>query len=297
MSIEDMTNQQKIDWIAWLFQYPALTVMIFLRRKVGFRQLKPLKLFIMMCVLIWGPGIIAALSMGVAKVQEEGSLWMKGFGVVMLATGLVQRYLRWRDIRHGARWHTYSRGVSYFEFLPIRQDLVYRIVDPLVCFGIGWGISDTVSQGLGSWVMFCAVTLAFLENYSYDKQLEYALDTLDSLVESEVQTQLVQHFADGQEAQKQVHSLKKTAGIPTGLGPDIERLLAKRQKPPSTEIVTPMPQQRRTAPPPEPHLEPPPAPVRNPSLVSRIQENLAAQQRASGSHNSPQADGESFDRA
>jgi hypothetical protein len=237
MSLGDMTTKQKIDSIAWLMQFPAITVMVFLRRKIGYRQLSPTKLVIMALVLFFGPRVmntfLGTFTFGVVTVRADGLIWQLLFAVVMLIVGLVQRQLRWRAIRKGIRWHTYSRGVSWFDFLPIRQDLIYRVIDPVVGCAVGWVISDMLSPALGTWIMFSSLALWFLEQYSYDKQLDHALDNLDSLVEADVHSELVQHFTQGPAVAKQRHHLTETAGIPTGLGPDVERLIAQRQSRPA----------------------------------------------------------------
>jgi hypothetical protein len=79
------------------------------------------------------------------------------------------------------------------------------------------------------------VLLYVYEQNLYDKMLANDLDTLDGLIAAEVQGETVKHFESGQTAEAQQQSLEETAGIPTGLAPDIHKQVelrrAKQRKP------------------------------------------------------------------
>lgn len=234
MSLSDLTLSQKMDIALWLLEFPSLSVLIFLRRKVGYRTLKPLRLFIIAVVLCYlGNPHAQLFNIGerLIPIGVESPLAM--FGTVVLIVGLVQRWFRWRDIRKGVLWHTHSRGVSYFEFLPIPLTYVYRFVDPIVAFFIGGFIGQLPwMSSLGTWIIFSAVCLFVLESYIRDKQLDHDLDILDNLVLSEVASKTVQHFSGGATAGSgtQSASLSETAGIPTGVASDIAAQIEARRR-------------------------------------------------------------------
>jgi hypothetical protein len=76
--------------------------------------------------------------------------------------------------------------------------------------------------------MLSALALYIFEQALYEKRLERDLDTLDGLITSEVQNETVKHFEGEQPGEKQFR-LEETAGIPTGLAPDIHRQIELRK--------------------------------------------------------------------
>ncbi len=247
MSLNDLTISQKIDFVLWLLEFPALTVLVFLRRRVGYRTLKPLRLFIVASLLCYlGNPQAQLFNLGERLIPIDVSTPLSIFGTLVLIVGLVQRWLRWREIRKGVMWHTYSRGVSYFEFLPLRIDYIYRYVDPAAAFVAGVLIAQVPwCRGLGTWIVLSSFGLFLLEQYLHDKQLAHDLDILDSLFISEVQSQVVQHFTGGagEGAAGQRTSLADTAGIPTGVAADIAAQIERRRKdrPPPPDNLAPEP--------------------------------------------------------
>lgn len=234
MSLSDLTLQQKIDIVLWLLEFPALSILVFLRRRVGYRTLKPLRLFIMAAIISYLGNPQASIFNPVGNIVFiDFSTPLSIFGSLVFIVGMMQRWLRWREIRRGVMWHTHSRGVSYFEFLPIRLDFVYRFVDPLVAAVIGIAIAQApVFRGLGTWIVFGSFAVFMLEQYIHDKQLDHDLDILDSLFVSEIHAKTVQHFTGGaqQEAVAARTSLSETAGIPTGVAADIAAQIERRRR-------------------------------------------------------------------
>ena len=233
-----------------LMQYPALTLMVFFRRRIGYRVVKPGPLIGMALVLIILPHIFSAIAaipamfLPFARRQVPPPSLLARlfdflapfplpsaltlFALLMVALGYLQRWRRWRELRRGARWHTMSRGISPFEtiFFHVRRDWIYRYVDPLACFLAGWLLFQISFTGLGLWVMFSAFALRIVEQTVFDKSLERDLDTLDALIESEVQAETVDHFQGGPVKER---PLSETAGIPTGAGADLEAQIATRR--------------------------------------------------------------------
>jgi hypothetical protein len=231
-SLENMTFAQKRTLVVTIMMFPALTVMVFLRHKIGYRRLKPWQLFLMALLLVFLPtlgSVTRSLSpFGPAQPASSYSTPVIIFVLAMLALGLVQRHMRWTDIRNGVVWHTYSPGVSYLSVLPLRDDWVRRFVDPLACAVVGFIVWFTISTTLGWWLVFSALALYIVEQYAYEQQLEHDLDILDGLFASQIQSETMEHFSGGQQPEK-LRPLDQTGGIPTGIASDIVQQIAKRQ--------------------------------------------------------------------
>ena len=222
---EDMTIFEKAKLIQALSLFPAITVMVFIRHKLGFRMMKPIWLVIMTVIIL----VVSAVAGDVAK--PFASLFVI-YALAMLGLGLYQRYLRWGDLAKGVRWHTYSPGLSYLEMLPIPpfflvKRRLYRFVDPLAC-AIAGLLLALLSRALGAWVLFSALALYIYEQALYERMLEQDLDILDGLVAAEIQGEVAKHY-DGPQADQKQMQLEETAGIPTGVAPDIHRQVELRK--------------------------------------------------------------------
>jgi hypothetical protein len=225
---DDLTMADKMKIVQYLAVFPAITIMVFMRRKVGFRMLKPSRL-IGMAFFIWFIGGISSL---IPFSKPTGIIYEK-FPWLLLAAGFGQRYFRWRDLCNGVRWHTYSPGVSYFELLPLPAFLrahrrIYRFLDPAACFIFSMFFGVMFSRPLARWIAFSSFALFIFEQTLFDKQLDRDLDILDGLVAAEVQTETVEHFAGPQPEERQ-RTLEDTAGIPTGVAFDIHRQIELRR--------------------------------------------------------------------
>jgi hypothetical protein len=76
--------------------------------------------------------------------------------------------------------------------------------------------------------LFSALALYIYEQALYERMLEQDLDMLDGLVAAEVQSEAAKYFEGPQTDQKQMQ-LEETAGIQTGVAPDIHRQVELRK--------------------------------------------------------------------
>jgi hypothetical protein len=225
---QDLTQSEKMKIVQYLAIFPAITIMVFMRRKVGFRMLKPSWL-ITMAFLLW---FIGGLSSMIPFGQPPGFIYDR-FPMLLLAVGFLQRYRRWRELCNGERWHTMSPGISYFELLPLPAILrshrrTYRFLDPFACFAFSMFFGVFFSRPLARWFAFSSFALFIFEQTLFEKQLDRDLDILDGLVTAEVQAETVEHFAGPQPDEEQ-RSLEETAGIPTGVAFDIHKQIELRR--------------------------------------------------------------------
>jgi hypothetical protein len=225
---EDLTLSEKMKIVQYLSILPAITIMVFMRRKVGFRMLKPSRL-IGMAFFLWIIGDIFSM---LPFTQPAGFIYDR-FPLLLLVVGFYQRYRRWKELCNGERWHTLSPGISYFELLRLPPVLrahrrIYRFLDPAACFIFSMFFGIFFSQPLARWFAFSSFCLFIYEQTLFEKQLDRDLDILDGLVVAEVQAETVKHFEGPQPSEEQ-RTLEETAGIPTGVAFDIHRQIELRR--------------------------------------------------------------------
>lgn len=226
---QELTLSEKAKIVQHLAMFPALSIMVFMRRKVGFRLLKPSWL-IGIAMFLWFINGVCDIDFLIFK--PAGFLFAE-FPWVMLAFGFFQRYRRWKELCNGERWHTMSPGISYLEVLPLPAFLkahrrIYRFVEPIGCFIFAMFFGVFFSEPLARWIAFSSIALFIYEQTLYERQLERDLDMLDSLIAAEVQGETVEHFSGEQPGVKE-RSIEETGGIPTGVAFDIHRQIETRR--------------------------------------------------------------------
>lgn len=255
MNMKQMSIGQKIDLVAAILSYPALTILMFVRRRVGYRTLRPFQIVLMFLLMQNVPLLFdqhCTLVNGCTALPDAGlSTGYYYFSWAILIGGFLQRWLRWFELTHGRAWHSYSRGVSYFEFLSrfrftpgnfisfipksivlrIPISIIYRLVDAAFVMCLAMLIGDLPGmKGLARWLFFSGACMMFVENYVFDKQLDRELDLLDAMVEGEIHASLAQKFSGAPQGQRAAPGVAETAGMPTGIGPDIARQVDARRK-------------------------------------------------------------------
>jgi hypothetical protein len=226
---QELTLSEKMKIVQYLAIFPAITIMVFIRRKVGFRMLKPSRLM-GVAMFLWF--INGLCNIDLLIFHPAGFLFAE-FPLLFLLVALLQRYRRWRELCNGERWHTLSPGISYLEVLPLPAFLkahrrIYRFVEPVMCFIAAMFIGVILSPALARWIAFSSIMLFIYEQTLFEKQLDRDLDILDGLIASEVQSETVEHFAGPQPDDKE-RSLQETSGIPTGVAFDIHRQIERHR--------------------------------------------------------------------
>jgi hypothetical protein len=202
-----------------LVRFPALTVMVILRRDIGFRMLNPFVLFATCIVLT----VLASLaSQGNPSARPNDLLIFLG---LVFLNGLAQFIRRWWQLTHGGLLqHSYYIGSSPFAFkwLPnfIRENRrAARFLDPIFCAAIGFLLLP-YSHTLAAYLIFAGLCLRAYEYTVWSKEQHRDLDMIDSLIVSGHQTQVVEQAASSPPIQS-----KPQSGVPTGLGADIQTKL------------------------------------------------------------------------
>ena len=207
----------------WLCQFPALSVMVFLRRDLGYRLLNPLSLIAVTGLLV----VVSVLAQpGNADARP---VFLIVFALCFFSLGMFQRLKRWRELNRDVRQHSYYIGTSPFDFhwLPMifrRNRRLARFIDPLFCALIGAAFIP-FSHALAMWLLFSAFCLRAYEYAIHKKERHLNLDTLDGLIVSEAQAETVERFEPTPGARPQPPS----SGIPTGMGQDVGEHIKRRK--------------------------------------------------------------------
>lgn len=206
-----------------LMPYPALTLMVTLRRDLGYRILNPFALSATF-------GILAMITILATPGHEAGRPYdlLMFFGIAFL-NGIAQRICCWRRLnRNDIQQHSYYIGDSPFNFrwLPNfmrRNRRVARYIDPLLCALIGVLLLP-YSQFLAIWLIFAGFCLRACEHMAWSRERNRDLDMMDSLSMSQHQAQTLDRFEQGPNAQPQPDE-----AIPTGIGEDIHAQIKQRK--------------------------------------------------------------------
>ena len=218
---------EKIEVVKWLSFYPAIPAMMMVRSRIGYRTISPNMLVVLTLLMI----------VGRIMMPFQDNRWpVILFGLAFFINGHVQRFIRWRELRHGARWHTRSYGISWLEYIPLPPALsflynerrIYRFLDPLACFLVALIVMGLGSTSLCSFIAVSSMSLALHEMAYYEHCLNHVLDIHDELIDAEFQKDIAAHYASKPDAVPM--PLEETGGIPSGLGRDIEAKVEERKR-------------------------------------------------------------------
>jgi hypothetical protein len=227
--IPEMTLHEKIEFGRRICFFPAASVLVFMRRRIGFRLVKPIWIGGTTAFLLLLAGFAANYGESVANTVALSLFAIAGFALAMR-----ERHCRWREMKSATFWHSYSAGISWFEEMRLPPYLkadrrIYRYLDPLACLLVGLVVTFILPL-LGLWLMFAGVCLAAFEQATYEKMLERDIDQVDSMLEGEVHADLVDYYKKGQTAgSPPPPPADKLVGIPTGMSPDIKAQIEKRK--------------------------------------------------------------------
>jgi hypothetical protein len=227
---QNLSILQKVERVQLIALYPALTVMPFLRAKIGYRVVRPNALYSMATIMIAGSLFL--------PVGNKTGLVV--YALAMVAAGLFHRNMRWRGICNGEKWHTLSTGNSYLELIKWpkffrHERRIQRFLDPLLCFlvaGIVWLLK---AHGLAFWLLIAGFALFIWEQGYYERVLNRILDLYDGEIDSAMQQEIMKNLG---KQPAQTNKALEDVGYPTGIGTDIYAGVMKmKQSKNETSIV------------------------------------------------------------
>jgi hypothetical protein len=153
-----------------------------------------------------------------------------GFAIASFIFAMCQRGRRLQEFRRGIPNHSYYIGTSRLAFgwLPEffkRQRRMERLADPIFCMVFGAALIP-ISPALGCWIIFAGISINCTEKTVRLNEFNTELDMLDSYIASQVHSQTVERYTQSSNAPQQ----RPSAGISTGLGPDIKKNIKKRKQ-------------------------------------------------------------------
>ena len=172
---------------------PALTVMVFMRRRIGDRML-----------MLWLlPTALALYAIQPLTGRSLDDHALRVFAVLAVLLGIVH-WVHFLLVRHRgearadaglppveALWHSYDRGESWLSFLPLPAVLVQMVLDPALCAWLGWMSLQHYSAWLGYWLLIGAGALFFTEFHDRPNDYHRSADIRDGIVEGQRQSEAV----------------------------------------------------------------------------------------------------------
>jgi hypothetical protein len=206
--------------------FPPLTLMVFLRRNVGFRLLAPLGVLTLILIVmsLGGPPLYSPLYL---------------FWCAALIFGIAKGINRWFEGRRGIKQHSYYLGDSIFDSLPVpgffrRRRRMAFFFDPVFCVTVSilmLNYGPKSIWALAVWLLISSVFLFCIEVNAYKAQRARELDMVDGLVYSQYQGDEVERYSDA--PKHTARPQNSDDAIPTGLGADLNPRARGRTKTPT----------------------------------------------------------------
>jgi hypothetical protein len=190
---------------------PALSVMVFLHKDIGYEVLR-------LPVIIGLPvALLAVFYWFGSFFRTSDIVWLFApdnwaLGAFAVAFGLRAMYLRhahWEALKKGLSYPTNSPGTSYLGHGTNAS--TYRFVEPAICLVVGYLVKELISWPLGIWLMWSGIALALWERLMWRAQLRRHFEAHDTILEGELLSQNAEHFTRPRPSETRAES------IPTGL--------------------------------------------------------------------------------
>lgn len=213
---------------------PALSVMVFTRHSIGIRQISLFRQIAASAFLLIFSGYSRLnLAFSSRLPSDDSFTVMLAFVIAMLAAGSLQKRAYKKRLAEGDLWYSYSMGISRLTpLLPRHEEWVRRIVEPALVIFIGLMVMNNLSYLLGFWLFMGGVGISLWETYAFEQQFNRILDTVDQECISAAEKSEAEEIKAAQKqytTQTERKSIMETAGIPTGIAPDIEIQIQKRR--------------------------------------------------------------------
>jgi len=207
----------------WLTGLPALTLMVLTRKRIGYRLLGPVRLFLISAIL----AVVAILAMPANNDLGPWALLL--FAVLVFVSGISQRIQRWREIDQNVFDHSFYIGESAFQFTWLPQFMLChrrcaRYVEPLFWVTLGFLMLPLLTL-FGLWCIFAGVCLRVYEDAIFRRERNRDLDIADSVIISQRHAQVVR----SQETTPPFPEPPKEV-IAAGVGPDIFQRIGCRKR-------------------------------------------------------------------
>lgn len=207
-SLNFFTNMQALVRIVsgWM----SVTIEVFIRRDFGERYLNLLRVMSALILmrsfmgLYWLRSAILDVIPEAMRPDTAPTFVFNWFQVAFMAMALLHILFIFIRNRQGTLWHSQSFGMSFLSFLPINDWVLYRYIEPALCFGFGYWLHAR-DPLLGGWIQWSSVALFLSNNLVYNQARSRVLDIVDSQIEGT----FFQKMASGEKT----GSKRETAGF------------------------------------------------------------------------------------
>jgi hypothetical protein len=208
---------ERIAYALGIAAIPAISVMVFTRSRLGYRQITLFRQIVATLFLLTFSTYshFAVTLPWIAPYQGSVSLVLIFVGA-MLAAGWWQKRSFRKELAQGGLWHSYSMGISRLNYLyPFPYRAAEQYIEPILIMLLGLFFSR-ISGLLGFWLFIAGISISVWESWVTEQMFYSTLNRVDNICEGEISA-------------AEDKALMDTAGIPTGIAPDIELQLQKRR--------------------------------------------------------------------
>ncbi|MBV9468269.1 MAG: hypothetical protein JOZ57_03430 [Abitibacteriaceae bacterium] len=213
------------DLAIFVLMFPSNSVIVFLRRNLGYRVIRPWMFQLTFLVLL------GLSSMGVTSAVLSGGATsivtpLLIFALLMGGLAFYHRRRGWELLFDEPNpIHSMSRGDSHLaKVLPmLREDIIQRYIEPAVCILLGLVLLP-FAWTLGVWLLLSGVALTFIEGLFVERAVNDVLDRHDARIEAKINREV-----DEAKATRNAPTLpaRKVGGVT--LSPELQRLQAARR--------------------------------------------------------------------
>jgi hypothetical protein len=165
--------------LSWL----SVTLELFVRFNFGERYLSWLRLFLGLMIMELTTLVPRMIFAMIPFLGGPTGSFSPLFFRAAICLGIYHQWRIWRRNRQGIAWHSNSFGVSRLSFLPVSDWMLYRFVEPGLCFIAGMLIKS-VDPVTGIWVILASVALFVKNQMVFNAQRGRLLDVIDARIES-----------------------------------------------------------------------------------------------------------------
>jgi hypothetical protein len=165
--------------LSWL----SVTLELFVRFNFGERYLSWLRLFLGLMIMELTTLVPRMIFAMIPFLGGPTGSFSPLFFRAAICLGIYHQWRIWRRNRQGIAWHSNSFGVSRLSFLPVSDWMLYRFVEPGLCFIAGMLIKF-IDPVTGIWVILASVALFVKNQMVFNAQRGRLLDVIDARIES-----------------------------------------------------------------------------------------------------------------
>jgi hypothetical protein len=171
---------------------PADTLYAFIRAKLGFDTMSLAVVLLLYCSLN-GLGFTALFYSGLFNLVRTHTNswsvffvdpWLLIYAQVFGVVGFIIHLRRYREIKRGNYWYSYSEGTprlqKLFPNLPYKT--IVRVVEPAVCAIGSIVVFIVLSKILGLWLLWSSICMAIHEAVIADMEFKKAIELQDQLI-------------------------------------------------------------------------------------------------------------------